>query len=1497
MSAQKPIVSESFRRVSIGRRRRGGSSNPPLFLDQSLSFEDKAKVRAFLSDAAVGRTPSQHFARTIGSAKKVDKGHTGTLDVKRPKESDQPGNEIKEDDANGSDDGFAPFDDLGSANGPPPARGAKQCPRALAPLDGNENSDLEGLEELEFRSTNDARTDIQFYSLLRRGISKGPGTRASARKKSSTGRDRNISKSAEPIASDKENVKPSAASKDTGKLAPRTRSARKKRKLDETELPPKVPPKRRTYDGSSRKRLSRPISFICQEQSDHLSSPSAFALIEGVGGGISEQEEYASGHPLDRAKQLPFRGRTLELPGAVKVGEWSGQLVQDGSRKRSALFRDKIDDLHSLRIELRHKDAKTLGCLKDAIRSQPSMTFNVINPMHSRQQGFASQIVMDEEEIRDIAAASEGCRVRGSDIPFLGSLSLAVFRGFSTVVEENDFGASVADNFLDGCRLMASKATSTSANDLLPVKQYDPSPYSTEGIAGVSFPCRIECSDDYYIIIAQDDASDAVVAIDVVFEDPARTSHSSDECHSTAQNDVVALTEENLQIHTQIQDGLEAEKQWRRENRVPEDEHQNSSSSSVTSSSGSRSDESSRPGSEQDQESALSSEQSPVNEEHEESGRVAPIHSQVEKAATRSQSAPTATTRSLSSNDEESRNGRNKEENEMARENENASATGPSITDVLQRLEEESSDNTMDRAFLGKDEDEIEDEVEDEEETAGDQLSDEAGSLAVQDEEGGVGSTGLGEQEEEDAVAAFHEEVESRSVAAAAAKAYLATEEARVRVVLAAMSDAASTSSGVAESDAEDATADAAPRQNERDQRIFLREFRAGIKARVPLSSSGEPNVYEGVSVMSIHTTESDYACPPEGADAPPPEKIIVDTTPSSITPPRSKVNAVSLRTDVTLDEVDEELTNSVVHSPTQTHQTSEAPVGHDNSGKERDSFEAQVALEGSKVMDLEVASTLVTTPVPLSNEGGVEGDASSPESYDRNNDTAVVPSSTFAETAGTAELSGTPHVQRPETASVYEIEKPVEYPCTELPRAEANSSTVSTPEQHSTSEASPISSCDFFGCSVPVRSPSAALIRPGSQRLAASPDISIRSLEQYSTPATHDFDTGGASSAFLSQSPMYFFTPNTTDDAEHRAVSPEQLSASLEAESDGHSDRPDLPCSVHSTLFGAQDVTTPIQGDDRLVDEDGATAQEPEVLSTLPFFLESPGANAALEAGSPEDSEGQAEEESPPRPWSVHSTIFGREEQLTDADGVTEKARGVLMSTPFYLESPGSFAGDEGVITRDVRTVLFGAQDTKGDDVSHEPLCGNDEALTEQPGTILSRPLFLQSSSYDENEKEDYGPSASIRSVMFCGDSPSSSAASPTVGTDTIDSSLVEEPELVSLTPFFIEAGNGSAGSGSKSDNLRCSNKMRRRTSTSSTHRGGSLPSCGHSLMRLVCLAAFLLVGTNTPSSLHRRGQWKRTPAGSETDLLNPNLRTPSKDEAVLAGTSSRYEYLFISF
>ena len=80
MSSLKPMISESVRRGSSvglgGSQRRGGSQAPPLFLDRDLSFEDKARVRSFLTDASPGSTPLQFFSRQIGSSKskKILKG-------------------------------------------------------------------------------------------------------------------------------------------------------------------------------------------------------------------------------------------------------------------------------------------------------------------------------------------------------------------------------------------------------------------------------------------------------------------------------------------------------------------------------------------------------------------------------------------------------------------------------------------------------------------------------------------------------------------------------------------------------------------------------------------------------------------------------------------------------------------------------------------------------------------------------------------------------------------------------------------------------------------------------------------------------------------------------------------------------------------------------------------------------------------------------------------------------------------------------------------------------------------------------------------------------------------------------------------------------------------------------------------------------------------------------------------------------------------------------
>ena len=89
---------------------------------------------------------------------------------------------------------------------------------------------------------------------------------------------------------------------------------------------------------------------------------SCFGLIEGIGGGTSERDN-ADNHPLDT--YLPFRGKVTELGGGVKVGDWSGTIVEDENSSSLAVLRDSVADLRGIRIELRHQDAKDYGPLKD----------------------------------------------------------------------------------------------------------------------------------------------------------------------------------------------------------------------------------------------------------------------------------------------------------------------------------------------------------------------------------------------------------------------------------------------------------------------------------------------------------------------------------------------------------------------------------------------------------------------------------------------------------------------------------------------------------------------------------------------------------------------------------------------------------------------------------------------------------------------------------------------------------------------------------------------------------------------------------------------------------------------------------------------------------------------------------------------------------------------------------------------------------------------------
>ena len=203
-------------------------------------------------------------------------------------------------------------------------------------------------------------------------------------------------------------------------LLPRTRTARasaKKRKYNQVDNggidePPKVPSKR-TYESRARKRVRhRPVTFSCNElPGSDAGTASCFGLIEGIGGGTSERDN-ADNHSLDT--HLPFRGKVSELGGGVKVGDWSGTIVEDENSSSLAVLRDSVADLRGIRIELRRQDAKDYGRLKDRFASDSSLTFGVFNPCLARTQCFRNQRgVLDADEIAKIVGAEDA----GSVVP------------------------------------------------------------------------------------------------------------------------------------------------------------------------------------------------------------------------------------------------------------------------------------------------------------------------------------------------------------------------------------------------------------------------------------------------------------------------------------------------------------------------------------------------------------------------------------------------------------------------------------------------------------------------------------------------------------------------------------------------------------------------------------------------------------------------------------------------------------------------------------------------------------------------------------------------------------------------------------------------------------------------------------------------------------------------------------------------------------------------
>jgi hypothetical protein len=171
-----------------GGRKQGGSYNPPLFLDRELSFEDKAKVRSFLTDASPGFTPLQFFSKSLGSSKKTPKGLGGvplssTAKCHQTRDSKMEGIESESSDSGGSamamiggleEDTVDRLNTTGGAN--PTRQAAKRENTGIAV------SKQDRVDELEYASTVDATANDRVgFSVLHR---KSENKESSSRKPS-----------------------------------------------------------------------------------------------------------------------------------------------------------------------------------------------------------------------------------------------------------------------------------------------------------------------------------------------------------------------------------------------------------------------------------------------------------------------------------------------------------------------------------------------------------------------------------------------------------------------------------------------------------------------------------------------------------------------------------------------------------------------------------------------------------------------------------------------------------------------------------------------------------------------------------------------------------------------------------------------------------------------------------------------------------------------------------------------------------------------------------------------------------------------------------------------------------------------------------------------------------------------------------------------------------------------------------------------------------------
>jgi hypothetical protein len=321
-----------------------------------------------------------------------------------------------------------------------------------------------------------------------------------------------------------------------------TKSGDKRKRSSDGAGKAAKPTKKRAHGGDRRRLRRHRKTVTFRVGRDNASSPQFLALVEGVAKGTAGTlgpEESAQDYIRDifmngRVENLPSSGRVLELPGEAKPGSWTGEVVdtKDGRGTRTGMMRDKLGNLKHVRILLRHDSAHALDPLEFTPRddSLSPLSDSDGSTKRIRGGGFRPKkqtnvlgrltvSFVDASHTRRNSLISQGIVAKGAIEPFIGSISIASFDGFTSSADACLSAHEISRSLLEGCLKnaidMEAKGSGSSSflEDVLPIPATRVSSSDKGHNVGVSFVCKVEMNEAYGLLVAQDDLG-RIVAVD-----------------------------------------------------------------------------------------------------------------------------------------------------------------------------------------------------------------------------------------------------------------------------------------------------------------------------------------------------------------------------------------------------------------------------------------------------------------------------------------------------------------------------------------------------------------------------------------------------------------------------------------------------------------------------------------------------------------------------------------------------------------------------------------------------------------------------------------------------------------------------------------------------------------------------------------------------------------------------------------------------------------------